>query len=116
MSRVFREMIVEWDGEKYNFTPSNRFLRRVDREVSLSMLAERADRGDVPVFDMAFVIAEILREAGVETDEDAVLALITDETDMARAEYLTGLLNDIMPSRDVEPAVKKSKPKAKGKR
>jgi hypothetical protein len=94
---VFREMSVEWEGERYTFSPSNKFLRRIDREVSLAGLAARADRGEAPIFDMAFVIAEILAEAGVETDEDQVIAIITDEDEGDRAKYLVGLINDLMP-------------------
>ena len=109
MSGVFREMLVEWNGEKHTFTPSNKFLRRVDREVSLSSLASRAERGDVPIFDMAFVVSEILREAGIDTDEDEVLAQVTDAEDAERAEYLLGLINEIMPSRESgEKPLKKS--------
>lgn len=114
---VFREMIVEWEGENHTFTPSNKFLRRIDREVGLTGMAERAERGEVPIFDMAFVVAEIMREAGVDTDEDEVIAQITDESNAARAEYLIGLINSIMPSRTVEGEVKTvKKPKAKGKK
>ena len=94
---AFREMSVEWEGKRYTFSPSNKFLRRIDREVSLASLASRAERGEAPIFDMAFVIAEILLEAGVETDEDEVIAIITDEDEGARAQYLVGLINDLMP-------------------
>lgn len=112
---VFREMVVEWGGENYTFTPSNKFLRRVDREVSLASLADRAERGDAPIFDMAFVVAEIMREAGVDTDEDEVISQITDESETDRAEYLIGLINKIMPDRsaDSDEPVKKTKAKSK---
>lgn len=94
---AFREMLVEWEGERYTFSPSNKFLRRIDREVSLASLATRAEKGEAPIFDMAFVIAEILSEAGVETNEDQVIGIITDEDEGARAQYLVGLINDLMP-------------------
>lgn len=111
---VFREMIVEWQGEKYSFTPSNKFLRRVDREVSLASLSLRAEKGDIPLFDMAFVVSEIMREAGIDVDEDEVLAEITAEGNDKAAQYLIGLINDIMPDRSAKPGekpVKKSKVK-----
>lgn len=97
---VFRELVIDWDGKKYDFTPSNRFLRRVDREVSLASLSVRAERGDAPIFDMAFVVSEILREAGADVSEDDVIAEITTAGNDERAQYLVGLINNIMPSAD----------------
>lgn len=97
---VFRELIIDWDGKKYDFTPSNKFLRRVDREVSLASLSVRAERGDAPIFDMAFVVSEILREAGADVSEDQVLAEITAADNEDRAQYLISLINSIMPSND----------------
>lgn len=115
MGQVFREMMVEWEGERRPFTPSNKFLRRIDREVSLAALATRADRGEAPIFDMAFVISEIMADAGFDVSEDDVLAAITDENEGDRAQYLVGLINDLMPDRsgDEKPAPKKAKPKAR---
>lgn len=97
MAGVFREMTIEWDGKKYDFTPSNKFLRRIDREVSINKIAERAAQGDAPIFDIAFVVAEILREAGVDTDENKVLGIVTDADEGARAEYLVSLIGELMP-------------------
>lgn len=97
MAGVFREMTIEWEGKKYDFTPSNKFLRRIDREVSINKIAERAAQGDAPIFDIAFVVAEILREAGADTSEDEVLAIVTDASEGDRAEYLVSLIGDLMP-------------------
>lgn len=94
---AFREMIIEWDGEKYDFTPSNKFLRKVDREVSLAQLSSRAAKGDAPIFDMAYVISEVLREAGVEITEDDVITEITQEGNQERAQYLVSLIDNLMP-------------------
>ncbi len=117
MSDIFREMVIEWDGEKYDFTPSNKFLRKVDREVSLASLSMRAARGEAPIFDMAFVIAEILREAGVEDmDEDAVLAEITSEDDDSRAKYLVSLIESLMPQSNKRGGAKASGKDKPGKK
>lgn len=94
---VFRELVIEWEGKKYDFTPSNKFLRRVDREVSLAGLSIRAERGEAPIFDMAFVVSEILREAGADMSEDDVIEEITKADNEERAQYLVGLINNIMP-------------------
>ena len=73
MTGVFREISLEWNGEAYPFTPSNKLLRRIEREVSFVDLINRSNDGRFPIFDIAYVMTEFLKSAGVRgvtEDED----------------------------------------------
>jgi len=73
MSKVFRDVDIEWEGEKYVLTPSNRLLRRIEDEVSLTKLFNEAQNGNLSIFALSYVVCELLKAAGVkDIDEDAV--------------------------------------------
>ena len=70
---IFREVTIPYGGQAYPFTPSNRVLRRIEEEVSLTRLIRGLHSGKPAISQIAFVAAEFLREAGVEgITEDAV--------------------------------------------
>ena len=71
---VFREMVVEYKGETYALVPSNKLLRRIEREVSLAEIFAQLSQGKPRISDCAFLICELLNEAGADTDEDDVLS------------------------------------------
>jgi hypothetical protein len=73
MAKVFRDIDIEWEGEKYVLTPSNRLLRRIEDEVSLTKLFNDAQGGNLSIFSLSYVVCELLKAAGVKNiDEDAV--------------------------------------------
>ena len=71
---VFREMVVEYKGVEYTLVPSNKLLRRIEREVSLAEVFAQLAKGRPRISDCAFLICELLNSAGADTDEDEVLA------------------------------------------
>lgn len=82
MAKVFREISIEFDGETYRFTPSNRFLRRVDAGLSPQTLLGVVgvmDGKNVPLPALSYVISEMIQEGGGSVDEDDVLAELYDD-------------------------------------
>lgn len=82
MAKVFREISIEFDGETYRFTPSNRFLRRVDAGLSPQTLlgvVSVMDGKNVPLPALSYIISEMVQEGGGDVDEDDVLAELYDD-------------------------------------
>lgn len=76
MAGVFREVRIEFDGQEYWFTPSNKFLRRVDAGLAPQTLlgvVATMDGKNVPLPALAFIISEMVKEGGGSADEDDVL-------------------------------------------
>lgn len=76
MAGVFRETRIEYDGQEYWFTPSNKFLRRVDAGLAPQTLlgvVATMDGRNVPLPALAFIISEMVKEGGGDVDEDDVL-------------------------------------------
>lgn len=73
MPKVFRDIDIEWQGERYTLTPSNRLLRRIEQEVSLTGLFNDAQAGRLSVPNLAYVVCEFLKAAKVpNVDEDGI--------------------------------------------
>ena len=76
MAGVFRETRIEYDGQEYWFTPSNKFLRRVDAGLAPQTLlgvVATMDGRNVPLPALAYIISEMVKEGGGDVDEDDVL-------------------------------------------
>lgn len=112
MSGVFREIIMTHDGVDYTVVPNNRLLRRIEREVSLTEMIGRVSEGKPPVSEIAFVIAEYLRSAGADVDEDQMYVdLMTDLTENEGRSFAAlcgAVVESITP---VDDAPKKQKPR-----
>jgi hypothetical protein len=72
MASVFNEVVLGWGGKEYRVTPDMRLLNRIENDVSLSRLAYRMGQGDVPVSQLAMVVATMLRHAGADASDEAV--------------------------------------------
>ncbi len=82
MGNVFREVRIELGGEEYWFTPSNKFLRRIDAGLAPQTLlgvVGTMDGKNVPLPALAYVISEMVKEGGGTADEDEVLASLYDD-------------------------------------
>jgi len=82
MAGVFRETRIELDGQEYWFTPSNKFLRRIDAGLAPQTLlgvVSTMDGRNVPLPALAFIISEMVKEGGGNADEDDVLASLYDD-------------------------------------
>ncbi len=114
---VFREVNVEWDGEEHTFTPSNRLLRRIEREVPIWPLLAKVQGGELPIGDVSFVVAEVLKEVGVDTDEDRISGDMHSGDPEAMLKYAFAVVSSLLPSGvdEKEPAAP-AKPKAKAKK
>lgn len=122
---VFRDVKLSYDGEEYWLTPSNRLLRRIESEMAPSSLTDmisRISHGKPPVSEVALVVTEFLREAGVpKVNEDQMYAdLMNDLQDGGKVfgAMCEAIVMAISPSDDAgkKSAPRASKPKATGKR
>lgn len=74
---VFRELKVEFAGEVYKFTPSNKLLRRIDaglHPLTLLGVVGTMDGANVPLPAIAYIVSEFVAEGGGSISEDDVLA------------------------------------------
>ena len=70
---VFRDVTIQWDGEEYVLTPSNRLLRRIEGEgISLPHMISRIGKGEPPISEVCYVMAEFLKSAGAKVSEDDI--------------------------------------------
>jgi hypothetical protein len=79
---VFREVRIELNGQEYWFTPSNKFLRRIDAGLAPQTLlgvVGTMDGKNVPLPALAYIISEMVQEGGGDADEDDVLASLYDD-------------------------------------
>ncbi len=76
---VFRELTIHWKGEDRPFTPSNRLLRRIEEDVALTDVIAGIASGKPKLSHVALVVARFLAEAGVETTEEDIYAMIMDD-------------------------------------
>lgn len=117
---VFREVDITWQGETYTVTPSNKLLRRIEREVPLVSYLARASR-DTLASETAFILCEFIRSAGGRVDEDEIYeALMADLYESKGQGYfaIAAQLCDAivppgsvknLPAPDAEPGKKKKK-------
>ena len=77
---VFREIKLSYKGKDYDLTPSNRLLRKIERELSLTDMIARIGEAKPPISEIAFVASEFLKAAGAgDVDEDEMhQALMAD--------------------------------------
>jgi hypothetical protein len=102
---VFREITIEWDGEDYVFTPSNRLLRRIEGQgVNIAVLMHGLAVGPISAPSLAFVAAEFLKAGGADVTEDDVFAYIMTATQGGIDALATSVAEAITPQ---EPEEKK---------
>jgi hypothetical protein len=95
---VFREAEIEWNGEKYRFTPNMAFLREIENEVSIMHVAHAVHRGQPRVSHMAFIVATAMRHSGAAVSEDELAAeFMTGDTKKVMSLY-EGVMQAITPS------------------
>ena len=102
---VFREIEISYQGKAYTFTPSNKLLRRIERDVPLAGMVMRIQDEKPAVSEIAFVATEFLKAAGCEdVDEDAMYAAIMGDI-AVDGEIFATMVNCIMqaisPTQDV---------------
>lgn len=71
-----REVVIEFDGERYRFTPSNKLLRRIDADLypqTMFGILSQVGEGQVPLPAIACILANMLNAGGGNFDEDDVL-------------------------------------------
>ena len=77
MAAVAREYAISWAGKTYRFVPSNALIRRIEGEgVSLIHMVSELRTGRPRISHVALVVAECLRSAGADVDEDEMLSAL----------------------------------------
>lgn len=94
---VFREVQINWQDKEYTLVPSNRLIRRIEREVSLWPLIGDIQAGRLRIGDVAFVVSEIMKEAGLKVTEDDISCDLHDGDSLANIKYAVGVITAILP-------------------
>lgn len=118
---VFRETTIDWGGETYVIVPSNRLLRRIEREVPLVRFVAECMQ-DYRVADVAFILSEFIKEAGGSINPDELTAELFEDLYTNKAEgYLriaSQLCDAIVPPSAIKnlkaPSEKKSEKEGRG--
>jgi hypothetical protein len=72
---VFREVQIEWEGETHTFVPSMALLRRIETNgVSIMRVAYEVSQGKPQTSHMAWILFNVLSDAGVDADEEELFA------------------------------------------
>jgi len=117
MAGVFRDVTMEWDGEDYVFTPSNRILRRIEGQgVNIAVLIHGLSVGPVSAPDLAFVAAEFLKIGGADVNEDQIYAKIMGGTEKEIGALATAVTMALVPQAGDEKKPQASARKSKSKR
>lgn len=119
---VFREIDIEWGGETYHVTPSNRLLRRIEGEgISLAHMITRVSEGQPPISEVCYVMEQLLKTGGAEVSEDEiydeVMCELSDGKDDAFARMALAIVEAISPQgmTGKKPEAPAGKPQRKGK-
>lgn len=99
---VFRDIEIEWQGETYTVTPTNRLLRKIEGEgVSIAAMFANFNAGKPRYSEFSFVAAELLRSAGWDGDEDdiyaEILAACASGNEAAFVEFATRIGEAVVP-------------------
>ena len=119
---VFREMTIEWGGEEYAFTPSNKLMRRIEGELAPSSLIgvmQRTSEANPPISEISYIAAEFLKSAGVPDapSEDDMFMEIMGDTQNNGGAWFAGFCEVlVMAITPPDTGVKKSKPQKKGQK
>lgn len=121
---VFRDVDMAWQGKTYTVTPSNRLLRRIEGEgISLTHMISRISKGEPPISETCYVVAELLRSGGADVTEDdvygEVMTALAEGREDAFANMAVAVVEAISPQglTGKKPEAREEKPqrKAKGK-
>jgi hypothetical protein len=108
---IAREVKIEWKGKVYDFTPSNRLIRKIEaEEVSLTRMVDEMGRGVIKLGQLAYVVATVLQSAGVDVTEDDMMAELQGAGAIEVATLASQILAAIFPAsaegKPVAPAAK----------
>jgi hypothetical protein len=109
---VFRDITIEWQGDEYVFTPSNKLLRRIEGQgVNIAVLMHGLAVGPISAPSLALVASEFLKAGGAVVSEDDVFAYIMTGTQGQIDKLATAVAMAITPQepeekKPVAPAVK----------
>jgi len=109
---VFRDITIEWEGDEYVFTPSNKLLRRIEGQgVNIAVLMHGLAVGPISAPSLALVASEFLKAGGADVSEDDVFGYIMTGTQGQIDKLATAVAMAITPQepeekKPVAPAVK----------
>lgn len=112
-----RDLVLSWKGEERTFSPTFRFLRRVDAKLqsdpdrpgNLFQTALTIHKGGSAIMDVPIAMSLFLKEAGFDVSEEEcwhIVSVITSKeaTDEQRADYANfgmAITQAILPEMDL---------------
>lgn len=89
MSAVYDEVVLQWDGEEHTVHPSYRMIQAIESQgISIIGLSNRLIQGEPPMSQVSFVIAHMLRSAGVKVKPEDVYDYVMTEADQDEIAWL----------------------------
>lgn len=85
MAAIFNDLVIEYKGKKHSIKPTFELINQIERPltsgglgISLAGLSGRSSRGEIPISEIARIMAYMLRGKGVALDDgDAYEAILT---------------------------------------
>lgn len=103
MAAVFRDKTIRFRGQDYVVTASNRWMRRLEGDVSFSRVMMAWAKGEPMIGAMCYAIADLLRMAGAKVTEDDVHQEVAHGGEAGLA-LLTAFMEAITPAAPETPA------------
>jgi len=102
MSQVFRELSIEWGGEKRAFTPTIKMLRRIKGDgVNNLQLASDCLTGAVDPSELAVAMHHVLLEAGLAASPEECYGFLTSGDAGKISEFQVAYVESVMPHIDL---------------
>lgn len=97
MAAIFNDVSIEFGGKQHAVKPTFEMINRIEMPrvsgglgISLAGLTARSSNGDVPVSEVARILAYMLQSVGVNaTDEDMYVQVMTSDSPQGYIEAVT---------------------------
>lgn len=82
MAAIFKQVTIPWKGENHPVTANMAVINRIENNVSLAVLGNRMQEGNIPISHYSAVLGELLRHGGVKvTNEDVYHEMFHGDAD-----------------------------------
>ncbi len=102
MAAIWKEIEIEWEGEKYKVKPTMDFLNKLEQGdgMSLASMLTRLSKRDLPSSVGCELIARTLRYAGAEVKAEDVYLATSGGLDVDAITLAGTILEAVLPTPD----------------